>query len=134
MKTYRTFLSLPPVSLNALSLASSVFIVCLGVRVMRASDMALEVANTKLVTSTSARRLEQLATELEQQARIIKQKDEAYQDLKTVYKRSLKGKEGYGKLQQKIELIESLPEVEPIKEVINDIEATEQLLIESSNN
>lgn len=131
MNNYRTFLGLPPLSLNLLSTGLSVTLVCLGIRIARASDIALKVANTQLITGNSARRLEQLANELETQAKIIQQKDIAYQELSEVYQTSLKGKRGYERLQDKIEKVESLPEVESVIEIKQEISATEEILLDT---
>ena len=133
MNLQRTFLGLPSIGLNILCLGTGAFIVCLGIRVAKASDIALEVANSKLITSSSAKRLEQLAYELEQQAEIIEYKDKAYQDLKAVYERSLKGRKGYERIQDELDKIEKLPEVKSIDDVKAEIEATEQLLIETTS-
>ena len=131
MSKEQTLFGLPAFGLNAISIAVSLFIVCVGIRVARGSDLALEVANTKLVTSNSAKKLERLASELEQQAEVIEQKDLAYGDLLETYNRSLKGKVGYERLQNKIEAVEELPSVENVDEIINEIEATEEFLIET---
>lgn len=131
MSDRQLLLGLTPATQNLLSAGFSVVLVCLGIRIARASDVALKVANTQLVTSSSANRLEELARLLEEQAEVIKQKDRAYEELSQVYERSLRGKRGYEKLQSKIEAIKELPEVESIDKVINEIEATEEFLQES---
>ena len=113
----RNYLGIPAFGLNALSTGLGIFLILLGVKTLRVSDMALKVANTSFVTTSSANRLEELAKDLEQQAILIQQKDKAYQELKAVYERSLKGNKGYGKLQQAIETIQELPEVESIQEI-----------------
>ena len=133
MKSYQTFLNLPPTSLNILSLSFGVTLICLGIRIARASDIALEIANSKLVTSSSAKKLEQLAYELEQQARLIEQKDKAYQDLERTYRRTVKGTRGYEPLTEKIKKVEALPDVENVSEIKNEIQATEKLLQETNN-
>ena len=130
MNSHKTFLGLPVFGVNCLCVACGVGIVCLGIRVVKASDLALEVADTKLVTSSSAKKLERLAAQLEQQAELIEQKDKAYRELKLVYERRLKGKTGYEKLQGKFEAIDNLPELENVDKIINEIEATEETLTE----
>ena len=130
MNNYKTFLGLPVFGVNCLCIASGIGIVCLGIRVVKASDLALEVADTKLVTSSSAKKLERLAVQLEQQAEIIEQKDRAYQELQQVYESSLKGKIGYKRLQKKIEKVENLPQAENVEKIKQEIEATEEILIE----
>ena len=130
MNGYKTFLGLPVLGVNCLCMAAGIGIVCLGIRVVKASDLALEVADTKLVTSNSAKKLERLAVQLEQQAELIEQKDKAYRELKFIYERRLKGKRGYEKLQGKFEAIDELPEVKDIEEITNEIEATEETLTE----
>ena len=129
----RYFLNLPSLSLNILSTAFGVSLICLGIRIARASDVALEVANTKLVTSSSAKKLERLAQQLEVQAEVIEQKDKAYQDLEKTYRRTVKGTRGQKVLTEKIKKVETLPDVENLSEIKSEIEATEQMLIESAN-
>lgn len=130
MKTNFNFLGLPTTSLNLLSGGLFVFLVCLGVRTLSAPEIALRVANAQLVASSSADRLKELATELDRQAELIKQKDLAYQQLTEVYQQSLKGKEGYGKLQSAIEVVETLPPVGNIEKIQTKISTTEELLKE----
>ena len=130
MNGYKTFLGLPVLGVNCLCIAAGIGIVCLGIRVVKASDLALEVADTKLITSSSAKKLERLAEELEQQAKVIEQKDRAYQELQQVYESSLKGKVGYKRLQEKIEKVENLPQAENVEKIKQEIEATEEILIE----
>ena len=55
MNDYRTFLGLPVFGVNCLCIAVGVGIVCLGIRIVKASDLAVEVADTKLITSGSAK-------------------------------------------------------------------------------
>ena len=131
MNRYRTLLGLPSFALNVISLAVALFIICLGIRVVKASDLALEVADTKLVTSSSAKKLERLAEKLEQQAEIIEQKDRAYRELQQVYESSLKGKTGYKRLQEKIEKVKNLPQAKNVEKIKQEIEATEEILIEA---
>jgi hypothetical protein len=46
---------------------------------IKTPELSLKVANAQLVTSSSADRLTTLAEELDKQAELIEQKDEAYQ-------------------------------------------------------
>lgn len=133
MKTYKTVLGLPVLGLNCLCIAVGFWIVLVGVRIAKGADLALEVANTKLTATGSIRRLETLSNELAYQAELIRQKDEAYQDLAYTYNRSLKGKLGYEKLQDKIEKVEQIPQPENIENILDEIKSTEQLLLESTN-
>lgn len=133
MRNYHTFLNLPPSSLNILSTAFGITLICLGVRIARASDIALEVANAKLVTSSSAKTLEKLAQQLEVQAEIIEQKDRAYQDLEKTYQRTVKGTRGKEALTQKIKKIEVLPDVENLDKIKTEIQAAEELLQQTSD-
>ena len=105
----------------------------LGIKTLRANDMVLRVANASFATTDAAKKLEELADELEQQAIAIQQKDEAYRELKVVYERSLKGNKGYGKLQQAIETIEELPQVENVREIQTEIIETEATLLEATS-
>ena len=84
-----TLFGLPPMSLNILSGAAGIILVCLGFRIARAPELALKVANTQLITGSSAKRLEQLAGRLERQAKVIEQKDEAYENLQATYEEYL---------------------------------------------
>ena len=129
----RNFLGLPEKSLNALSYAVFFFIGCLGVKVVRTSDLALSVANTQLVTSNSANKLEQLAAQLEQQAEIIEQKDEAYQQLQNIYYGYKKQYYTQKDLDKAIEKTEGLPKVENIDQIQVEISKTESDLLELSN-
>lgn len=124
----KNYLGLPTFGLNVLSTGLGIFLVLLGIKTLRTTDMALKVANTSFVTTSSAKKLEALASELEHQTILIQQKDEAYQELKAVYERSLKGNKGYGKLQQAIERVEKLPQVESISEIQTEISETEASL------
>lgn len=120
----RNYLGLPTFGLNVLAVGMSTFLILLGIKALKTTDMALRVANTSFVTNSSAKRLEVLASKLEQQAILIQQKDDAYQELKAVYERSLKGNKGYGRLQQAIERVEELPQVESIQELQSEISQT----------
>ena len=103
----------------------------MGVKFVISSNTSLRVANAQLITSSSADRLEELAEKLEQQAVIVEQKDEAYKELEAIYEQSLKGKQGYGRLQTAIEAIDDLPKVEDIDEIQTELSLTEQVLKEN---
>jgi hypothetical protein len=124
MKTPFLF-GLPPLALNMLSGGVSILIVCLGVRVATAPELSLNAANAQLVVSDSASQLTELSSELNKQAEAIKVRDEAYDSLLATYEQSLKGKEGYGKLQAAIETIDSLPSPDNINAIQEDIQETE---------
>jgi hypothetical protein len=124
----RNFLGLPSLALNVLSIGGSVFLILSGTRVMQSSDVSLRIANAQLITSTSADRLSELAKELDTQAELIKQKDLAYQQLSNVYQQSLKGKDGYGKLQNAIETVGKLPEVGELDTIQTEITTTKEIL------
>jgi hypothetical protein len=99
-----------------------------GVSTLRSSNLSLRISSAQLITSTSVDRLEVLAAELDKQAEVIKEKDEAYQQLTEIYQRSLKGKEGYGRLQNAIESVGELPEVEDLDSIQSEITTTRELL------
>jgi hypothetical protein len=122
------FLGLPAFALNALSCGGVFFLVSLGISALRSPELSLRVANTQLITSTSAERLQELTAELESQSRLIQKKDEAYQELSRIYEQSLKGKEGYGRLQTAIESVSELPEVEDLDSIQSEITTTRELL------
>ena len=124
------FLNLPPISLNLLSGGIFVFIVCLGIRVARAPEIGLKVANTQLVVGDSANRLEKITEKLESQARTIKEKDEAYQDLLEVYQESTDKVKDDRRLKDAIRAIEELPELKNMDEVQVEIQKTEDKLIQ----
>lgn len=111
-QTPTNLLGLPSFTLNALSLGALFFLVCLGISALKTPELSFKIANAQLVTSTSADKLKELTTELDSQAALIAQKDEAYQNLTRIYEESLKGKQGYGRLQSAIESVSELPEVE----------------------
>jgi hypothetical protein len=110
---------------NLLSYGFLFLMVGLGVRIAVGSDMSLKVADTQLVIANSAEKLSTLAKELDAQAEIIKQKDQAYYDLSRIYQHSLKEAEGYERLKAKIETIEDLPQVQNIDEIQSEISDTE---------
>lgn len=121
---------LPETALNYLCASTCILMVCLGVRIATAPELSLNAANTQLVVSDSAKELTELSNELNKQAEAIKAKDEAYDSLLTTYEQSLKGKEGYGKLQAAIETIDSLPSPDNIDVIQEDIQETELNLTE----
>lgn len=128
MITRKSFLGLPDLAINVLSIGGGVFLILAGFKILNSSDVSLKVANSQLITSTSADRLEKLAAELDAQAELIKQKDIAYQQLSEVYQQSLKGKEGYGRLQSAIETVGELPEVQELDSISTEITETKDLL------
>ena len=122
----RYFLNLPSLSLNILSLGAVFLTGCLGIRIARSPELALKAANVQLNVSGSAKKLKEVSEELEVQATVIEQKDKAYKELLTVYQQNLEGKAGRGKLQRAIKKVESLPEVENIQEVTQQVEEVEE--------
>jgi hypothetical protein len=126
----RYFCGLPPVSLNFISGGFFVFIVCLGIRVARAPEIGLKVANTQLVVGNSADRLTELAQRLEAQTQAIKQRDEAYKQLQAAYEQSLKRVQEDRKLSAAFEKVEKLPEIQNIDQIQQEISKTEENLTE----
>ena len=126
MNTRRYFWNLPAASLNILSLGSVFLAGCLGIRVARSPEIALQAANVQLNVSSSARKLKLVSQELEEQAELIEAKDKAYEELLTIYQNSLQGKKGYGKLQRAIEDIQELPNAEEIEEVTQKVKSVEE--------
>ena len=118
--------NLTPTAINLLSGGLVFFITCVGVRVARSPELALKAANIQLNVSSSAKRLKDVSKELEEQARIIEEKDKAYQELLLIYQGSLKGRQGYGRLQKAIEDIDRLPKVEEVDKVTQKVEAVEE--------
>lgn len=130
MMDKRYFLNLPPVSLNLLSGGVFTFVVCLGIRVARAPELGLKVANTQLVVGNSADKLENITQRLESQAVAIRQKDEAYEQLLQTYKQSTSKVRSDRRLKDAIGVIEKLPEVEDIEELQVEIQEAEKDLIQ----
>ena len=126
----QTLLNLPTATLNILAVGVSMFMICSGIKVLKAPDLALSVANTRLVTSNSADRLEQLAIELEEQALIIEQKDRAVEDLKRTLEKQGRSRKNDRELKQKIKAIKELPQVEDIDNIKVEIQKTEEDLLE----
>lgn len=122
------FLGLPTFALNALSGGAFFFLICLGIKMIKTPELSLKVANAQLVTSSSAAILAGVADDLDNQAELIKQKDEAYQRLSEIYQQSLKGREGYGRLQDAIETVGELPEVDDLDSVQTEIYTTREIL------
>ncbi len=121
---------LPSMSLNALSLGVVFMMGCLGIRIVKASDLTLSVANTQLITGNSANKLEQLTRRLNEQAEILKQKDVAYEQVKATYERSLKQAEGYERLKTHIEALEEIPNIDDIDNIeVEILETKEDLLL-----
>ncbi|NJL51165.1 MAG: hypothetical protein HC930_01220 [Hydrococcus sp. SU_1_0] len=117
-------------SLELLSTGLFILMVCLGIKIVNASDLALNVADNQVVVGNSAKELKQLASQLSSQAEMIKRKDKAYQDLADVYEQSLAEAQGYERLKSKIETIRELPEVDGIDEIESGIYSTESDLLE----
>jgi gas vesicle protein len=128
MKYQSNFFGLPNLALNVLSISGGIFLILSGIRVMQSSDVSLRIANSQLITSTSADRLSKLAEELDTQAELIKQKDIAYQQLSEIYQQSLKGQSGYGRLQNAIETVGELPEVGELDTIQTEITTTQEVL------
>lgn len=124
----RYLLGLPPVSLNCISGGLFVFIVCLGVRVARAPEIGLKIANTQLVVGTSADRLDELARKLDEQTRVIEQKDKAYRQLQSTYEQSLDRIGEDRQLSSAFEKVEKLPKVQNIEEIQQGISETKEEL------
>jgi hypothetical protein len=127
-RSVNNFLGLPSFALNALSGGIFFFSICLGIKMIKTPELSLKVANAQLVTSSSADRLQELALELDTQAELIKQKDIAYIKLKRIYDDSLKGKEGYDRLQNAIETVGELPEVTELDSIQTEISTTKEIL------
>lgn len=131
MTKYTPF-GLPKFSINVLSSGLTICLVCLGIRIATAPDLALEVANSKFVTNSSADRLKELAQKLEQQAQLLDKKDKAYQELEQVYGSTLTRQRGFGRVKQKLKAIEALPEPENLNDIQSEISMTEEILEEVS--
>ncbi|NJL51410.1 MAG: hypothetical protein HC930_02895 [Hydrococcus sp. SU_1_0] len=117
-------------NLNLLSTGLFYLMVCLGIKIVNASDLALNVADNQVVVGNSAKELKQLASELSTQAEVVRRKDEAYRELSRVYEQSLAEAEGYERLKSKIETIRELPEVDNLDQIESDIFSTESDLLE----
>lgn len=128
MNRANSFLGLPTFALNALSGGAFFFLICLGIKMIKTPELSLKVANAQLVTSSSADKLATLADELDKQAELIKQKDIAYQQLTEIYGQSLQGKEGYGRLQNAIEVVGELPEIQELDSLQTEITTTKEIL------
>lgn len=126
----RYLYGLPPVSLNFISGGFFVFIVCLGVRVARAPEMELKIANTQLVVGSSADKLTELARQLDAQRETIEQKDEAYKQLQMTYEQYSKKIRPDANLKAAFEKVEELPEVQDIEQIQQEINQTEENLTE----
>ncbi len=123
-------LNIPDGALIILSGGITFFLVCLGLSLWDSSDIALKWANVQLVTSSSADRLEALATQLDKQAELIKQKDEAYKQLEVAYEDYLNNQTGDIELGKAIEAIDDLPQVENTEEIQLEISEVEEDLSE----
>lgn len=81
-------LGLSEKSVNILAVGIAVFLVCLGIKVIKAANFSLQIANAQFVTRNSASTLEELAEKLNSQAEAIEAKDAAYKELLAVYNQS----------------------------------------------
>ncbi len=127
---HNTILGLPQTGLNILSGGIAFFLACFGLSLWDSSDIALKWANVQLVTSSSADKLEALANQLDKQAEIIKQKDEAYKQLEVAYEDYLNNQTGDIELGKAIEAIDDLPELESTQEIQLEISEVEEDLSE----
>jgi hypothetical protein len=125
---YKYQYGLPPVSLNLISGGVFLFIVCLGIRVARAPDIDLKIANTQLIVGSSADKLNELARKLDEQSHAIKQKDEAYKQLQVAYEQSLARVGEDKKLSAAFEKVESVPEIQNIEQIQQEIVETKEEL------
>lgn len=130
MSRIKGLLGLPEFTLNALGVGVSGLIICLGIKIAIAPNLALQWANARIVTSSSAGKLEKLAQQLDEKAVIIKQKDEAYSQLKATYEEFLTNETGGIELDKAFNTIEGLPEVEDTREIQTEIELIEEDLSE----
>lgn len=128
MSIVKNWLGLSPRSEGILAVGLSVFVACVGIRIIKAPNLAVEVAGHKLITSNTASKLDELAEQLEYSAAIIEQKDAAYARLEQIYNSSLRGKKDYNRLQQAIEAVDAIPPIEDIDRIKTEIELTEQSL------
>ena len=129
-RKYDTLLGLPHSALNALSTGVAIAIICIGYRVATASNLTLQVANNRLITSSSADKLEALAAQLDKQAELIKQKDIAYRRLEDTYNGYLTNEKGAIDLDEAFDVIEKLPEVENTAKIQQEISEVEEDLSE----
>lgn len=125
-----TFLNLPNPALNLLSGGLTFLMACTGIRVVRASNLAVSVANARLVTSSSADKLELQAQKLQEQADIIERKSIAYDQLEETYRAYQNQQVGNVDLEDAFEVVQQLPEIEDIEEIENEIQETESELSE----
>ena len=127
---HNTILGLPQTGLNILSGGIAFFLACFGLSLWDSSDIALKWANVQLVTSSSADKLEILANKLEEQAKIIKQKDEAYDQLEATYQGYLANEKGAIDLDEAFNAIGGLPKVENTEKIQLEISEVEENLSE----
>ena len=131
MNRRNNFLGLPNWGLNGFLGGLTCFVSFLGLKALFGSDILVQSGAHTLMVGNSAGKLEAIAEQLERQAALIEQKDQAYSELQAIYERSLKGQNGYGKLQQAIEAVEELPQVDNIESIKQSIEAEQQDLIKA---
>ena len=128
------FLGLPTWGLNAFLGGLGLFVLCMGIKGLISRDIALKVAETQFRVGGNSARLEAQARKLKEQAELIRQKDDAYAELKAVYERSLKGQKGYAKLQEAIEAVPDTSPVENIEQIEKEISETESDLLKVISN
>ena len=126
----KNLLGLPDLTINILSGGIVFLLGCLGIKTIKAPNLALKVANTQLVTSSSATKLEKLAQQLQEQAEIIEQKEAKYQELEKTYQGYLKKQRTTKDVSRVINAIDDLPKVENIEEIQTEISETEEDLLE----
>lgn len=130
MSRLNTLLGLPPATLNILSGGFAILLICIGIRIIKAPNSALRVANTQLITSSSAGKLGQVASQLDQNAHIIQDKDLAYQQLEATYHSYLTNETGGVELDEAFNAIKKLPKVEDTQEILTEIGEIEEELLE----
>ena len=123
-------MDLPLTTLNVLSTGFTIFVTCLGIRIIRAPELRLKIADNQLTVSNSVTRLEELTRRLEDQAVLIKEKDLAYEYLLETYEelrpRCIEDKE----FSKAVRAIDRLPRVENIEELQTEIRETGESLTE----
>lgn len=93
----------------------------------------LEWSNARIITSNSAVRLEELAEELNQQAKVIQQKDEAYRRLEQTYNDYKENRKGELELDKAIKSIDDLPETQNTSIIQHELQEIELDLLNISD-
>jgi|GEM_PF-3108196 len=123
-------LGLPQFGLNSLCLGFAGLTICWGFSIARAPETDVKWANVRVITSTSAIKLDHIAEDLEQKTQVVQQNALALEELKLTYDSYLTNQVGGIELDEAFNAIKELPPVEDTEELLSEIDLVESELSE----